>query len=652
MRTEKDSGPQPRCAPAGSGQTGGRVRQARPSGWGLLSDLLLVGILLLVLWLPAERWIAVGAMVPEGDSATHLLNTLYFQQRLGEARGPADLLAPALTSCDMNTYPPLVYLVTGGVGAWSGGLDLCRLLGLNLGWLALAAVSTYALGRQIFGGDPRDPRPGQGRLVGLAAALLLTFSPFVLSHLPTYLLDLPTMGMLALALASLAWAMDMETPVPALLAGLAVGAALLTKWTTLFSLSPALLFVAIQVHRRCDRGDRAALHRLLAEVLVILTAATSLALLHPPEYDPALQVLDRGGVHLWGLAVAGGSLLVLALAWRRLRSAPARNLVLAACVAMALASTFYLTHSSQLLDKVLVDLPEAGPRAAQESDDRLVGFPPLHLYLKAWGVPLQPLVLSGLLWLGARGPRGGLAFLGAPLLAHLAAHGIFCYFGARYYLPGFPLEILVATAWILTLRPTRAVTLALVLALGTWNAAAWVEGLPPYADSWVAPAGQAGNLGCGPESTSGRLARMTDRIARLAGPGPRVVGVLSWCRAIQPISVAALGATRGHTFLVQDLRGPGDSLDLRSPAICWDLRLTALRHPEVPVADLALRAAAPLDLHREAWLLTLGEAPARFRLPPELEGRLGPGRPLPAPAGCPATLYPLLPTARPLEPSL
>ena len=69
------------------------MRQARPSGWGLLSDLLLVGVLLLVSWLPAERWIAVGAMVPEGDSATHLLNTLYFQQRLGVLEGYVEKIA-------------------------------------------------------------------------------------------------------------------------------------------------------------------------------------------------------------------------------------------------------------------------------------------------------------------------------------------------------------------------------------------------------------------------------------------------------------------------------------------------------------------------------------------------------------------------------
>ncbi len=651
MQTERDPGchETPARLPAASERPGIGASQGRSSGPSVLLEALLLGALLLMLTLPAERWIALGATVPEGDSATHLLNTLYFQERLREASNPADLLAPALTSCDMNTYPPLVYQVTGLVGAWSGGLDLRRVLFLNLGWVALAVVSTYALGRRLFGGDCQDPRPGQGRAVGFAAALLLGFSPFVLSHLPTYLLDLPTMGVLALALASLAWAMDMRNRFQALLAGLAVGAALLTKWTTFFSLTPALLFVAIQVHRRCDEDDRAALGRLLAGVLVILTAAFSLALLGPPGYDAALQVLDTGDVHLWALGVAGGSLLALALGRRWLRSAPARNLVLAACVAMTVAGPFYLTHSSHLLDKVLVDLPEAGPRAAQESDNGFFGSAQMHLYFQAWGVPLQPLVLSGLLWLGLRGPRGGLALLGAPLLAHLTAHGVFCYFGARYYLPGFPLEILVATAWLVTLRPTRAVTLALVLSLGLWNAGAWWEGLPPYGDSWATPAGQAGNLGCGPESTSGRLARMTDRIARIAGPSPQIIGVQSWCQAVQPISVAALGAARGHGFLVQDLRGPGGSLDLRSPAICWDLRLTALRHPEVPGTDLALRASTPLHLHPEAWLLTLGRAPQRFRFPPELEGRLGPGQPLPSPTGCPATLYPVLRPARPWE---
>ncbi len=619
------------------------------SGPALLPDALLVGLLLLVLILPALRWIPEGATVPEGDSATHLLNALYFQERLLGARSLADVFVPFLTSCDINTYPPVVYEVTGLLGAWSGGLDLAGLLSLNIGWVALAVVSLYVLARRLFGGTRQEPRLGQGRLVGFAAALLLAFSPFLLSQVSVFLLDLPAMGMLTLALAALACGMDLESPLQALFAGVAVGLALLTKWTTLFGLAPGLVFVVVQVYRRCDREDRAALRRLLGVALVMLAAAIGLALVHPPGHNQDLQSLDAGDVHRWLAGVVAGSLVLLVLARRWLRSAPARNLVLAGCVAMALASTFYLTHFSVLLHKLLVDLPESGQRAAQESDARQASSPLQHLFFQAWGVPLSPLVVSGLLWLWLRGPRGGLALLGFPMLVHILAHMVFCYFGGRYYLPSFPLEILVACGWLLTSRETRAVTLGLVLGLGLWNAAPWLDARTPYRNAFEAREGLEWNRGCGPESANGRLAQMTDRISEIAGPGGPVVGVVSWCETVQPISVAAIGASRGHILLVQDLRRAGGALSLRYPAICYDPRLVALRLPELAEAHLVRQAAAPVHMHGEAWVLTLGQAPSRFSFPSELDGRLGPGQALPAPAGCPATLYPVLPPVAPGE---
>ncbi len=592
----------------------------------LLGEGLFLALLVSLLCWPARPWVWRHLAVPTGDEATHLLAFLTFQENFERAGSLADWLTPALSWRDHNAYPPLVYQVVGLIGALFGGLELGDLACLNLGWLALLLVAVYLLGRRLFGFRADRPLPSQGILVGALAAVAVGFSPLLLTQVPTFLLDLPAAATFLAALALLACSADMEHRGLALLVGISVAGVALTKWLTILSLLPALLYVAGRVHRATPRRERPVLAGALACLAAALPAAAGLAVRFPPPAEPALNALHLSAVGWWVTCLAATCLVVSGLAFRRVRHRPARNLLLAASLAFLLATPFYLTNLEMLWMHLSHEMGETALRL-----DR----PRMHDFFisgLAHDLPLAGLVVPGLVWLALRGPRGSLAILGIPLLVNQTVAIALSLPDPRHYLAGYPLELLVACGWLLTLRGTRIVTGPLFLALGLWHLGSWMTGATAPSLREGPLAALPGYRGCGPESLVGRLGRLTDETAAATGPGAHVVAARVEPFPISYMTLQALAASRKHPLLfrgVEDGSRPGPIQTAN-----WAVKFASLAAPEVPAPEVKRRAEAPMEDQPDAWFLTLG--PASTVRPPGP----GPTVALPAPPGFQAWLSP------------
>jgi len=611
----------PTVAPDTAGTSGHPKPPPAPGGRPLREGLFLA-LLVILLLLPARPWVWRNLAVPTGDEATHLLACLTFQENFERADSPGDWLTPALSWRDHNAYPPLVYQVVGMTSALSGGLELGDLACLNLGWVALATLAVYILGRRLFGASG----PSQGRLVGALAALVVGFSPLLLTQVPTFLLDLPAAATFLAALALLACSTAMEHRGRALLVGVSIAAVALTKWLTILSLLPALLYVSWHVHQATPRRERAALAGGLAGLATALAGAAGLALRFPPPAEPALNALNLTAVGGWVAGLGATCLAVLTLAFRRVRHRPARNLLLAASLTVLLAAPFYLTNLEMLWMHLSHELGETPLRLDRP---RLHGF---FIASLAHDLPLTGLMVPGLVWLALRGPRGSLGLVGVPLLVNQTLAIALSLPDPRHYLAGYPLEILAAFGWLLTLRGTRTVTWPLVLGLGLWHLGSWWTGTTPPSLRGGPLETLPGYRGCGPESLNARLSALTDATAEAAGPGVQVVAARVEPFPLSYMTLQALAASRKHPLLFRGMEegqpsGPTQTAN-------WAVKFASLAVPEVPAPEVKRRAEAPLGDLPEAWVLRLG--PTATPQPPDLPLT----HPLPAPPGFRAGLAP------------
>ncbi len=615
-------------------------RSARRA-WGPVFDLVFLVLLVLALvpaglvWIPAH-------MPPTGmDDAVHLAGFLAVQAHLAEATSPADCLIPWLTWYDSHgAYPPLVFQVMGQLGVWCGGLQGCGMACLNLFWLALSGMALYALALLLFGGTPGGHWLG-GRPVGVLAALLVTFSPVLSPFLTLFFLDLPAMAMLTLALACLASFLRFQSPLVACLAGVAVGAAALTKWTTLFGFVPAVLFTVIRVFRRASSQERGSLGRALALALALLVAGGLLAARISPSSDLPTEVFSSRDILGLVAGLAAGCALVLAYALPRLGSAPPRGLVLASCSGVFLAGPFFLTRIAPLLTRLSNDLGDASIRR---------GWDDLHHIYQVLDLPLAGLALSpgvlatvfAALWLLRRGSPEVRFLLVVPALSHLGALLVLALQGPRYALPLHVLGMLALSGALWEVRALRLLLFPLLFGVGIWNAGLWVAGWTPT-EPVPPPLGAAFSPGCGPGSFNGRLALLLDQVAEVSGPGIRAVGVFSgedggWGSSETIQSVAM---SQGHTLIVRKLdptiRGGFNS------GLNQACRFAALKVPGATMQDLKIESEAPFLALPGRWLLVLDSEEDVLRIPRQQARRLGPPMLLAAPPGLRARLHPVLP---------
>lgn len=221
-------------------------RLVRPRGVVLVLGLTaLLHLLANGLWLSVDRN-HTGLV----DGANHL-DYVYQVVTGTRLAGPVALLQEARASS--LEWPPLVYLVSGGLAAAvDASLPAVRLYSLL--YLIVLMLGLYGVGAACA-----------GRGAGLLAAVIGTLIPTVAGASRQIGLDLPCAAMTTATVALLLRTDAFRRPGASLGAGLLAGLALLTRGqSALFLLGPGLVLAGRVVARR-DR--RAALHLLFAVAL-------------------------------------------------------------------------------------------------------------------------------------------------------------------------------------------------------------------------------------------------------------------------------------------------------------------------------------------------------------------------------------------------
>lgn len=216
---------------------------------------------------------------------------------------------PAWT--DLPLVPALYGLVFRALGEARAHLQVLTTL-----LFAGTVVLTWRTGARVFAEE-----------VGIAAAALLLAMPYLLTQVATILVDVPTMFFLALAVHLSVRAVDRGGAGPTLLAGAAIAAAALTKYSAWLLLPGALAVAA--VHGRAARGALRAVGAIALAAALFLGAAL---LVHPEVHSRQLALLasyQAPGLRRWGESfvatfafqlhplVAAGALVSAAVAVRR-----------------------------------------------------------------------------------------------------------------------------------------------------------------------------------------------------------------------------------------------------------------------------------------------------------------------------------------------
>src|SRR5712691_11651538 len=149
-----------------------------------MRDWLLLAGLFAALVLVVGIWVTVDRRPPEWDYANHLERAVRCHQILSEEGwGGADKIL------EMSSFYPPVVPCAAALGYFLFPISPLTSQWVMLGFLGLALVSLFLLGRRLFDGS-----------TALLAALLFGAAPFVVYSGTNFQLDLPLAAMVILAL--------------------------------------------------------------------------------------------------------------------------------------------------------------------------------------------------------------------------------------------------------------------------------------------------------------------------------------------------------------------------------------------------------------------------------------------------------------------
>ena len=268
---------------------------------GLLLAMALGAVhLATVARVPLPRSMFHGYYEPNGTEAEYPSRVLLRTRELQQCPPGLACLERLISASD--TYSPPVTLTAYTLWALLVGHDLVRLSLLGLGWLLLGAAALFAMARQAAG-----PR------AAWLALLLYLACPVFLAPSRSIYHDVPAVSLMLVFFALMFRTVHRPNLVPALLAGVAMALACLSKWESLMPIAAfcAGLFVyALSLPRR---------RKTLAILTVALAAGHGLLCLYLALFDSASfqmrpdlailfsldQLLDRGGMTLAALFQGG-----------------------------------------------------------------------------------------------------------------------------------------------------------------------------------------------------------------------------------------------------------------------------------------------------------------------------------------------------------
>jgi 4-amino-4-deoxy-L-arabinose transferase-like glycosyltransferase len=219
--------------------------------------LAFLGLALLFYVVNNGIWLLLDRSSPSYDKAAHTGFALQFL-RLFEA--PTRLSLAKLLKVTQY-WPPLFHIASVPV-TMVLGFSVSSVAATNFLFLPVAVFSIYAIGRRLF-----------DEWVGAGAVALTLLYPIVYALARTVLVDFALLAMVALSLHLLLASDGGLNPRRSWGLGLAIGGAMLTKWTAVvFLIGPALFWLARSSRREKPRPAAAALALGLAALTLVAVA--------------------------------------------------------------------------------------------------------------------------------------------------------------------------------------------------------------------------------------------------------------------------------------------------------------------------------------------------------------------------------------------
>lgn len=336
-------------------------------------------------------WLAANRFAEGWDRPKHLVSTLIFNDILQ----PVDVVTLfRVFSLNIGYYPPLYPLSV---------VPLYRLFGVsadvagmvNAFYLLVLLGSLYGIGRRLY-----------GTAVGLLSAFLGSMSPFLFAMLHYTYIDYALTALIALAVYLLLWTEGFRRPWRSVLFGLAMGAAMLTKWTPVVFVAGPFLLELLRSPVPADAA-RMRLSRLPWRELAAGAVGGVLLtwLWYAPNKDQADALLLGGWLPVLSVALVGAFIFTLLLPAR-----PAVNVLKALSTGALVTSLWYLPRADMFQDIFSI---VAGGRADRPDflDPAAYLYYPKRLIEQGFGWPLFGvfavlLVLAAHGWLRSRRPLG------------------------------------------------------------------------------------------------------------------------------------------------------------------------------------------------------------------------------------------------------
>ncbi len=283
-----------------------------------------------------------------------------------------------------TVYPPLVHLSALLAFGIAGSFDIDAALYAIGPYLFLLVLATGGSIRASYGNE------AGGSTAALAGAAMMAGMPLIVCLSRKFLLDLPSAAMLALAFWAMTSSDGLRRPIPATLAGVAMGLAMMAKFTAgIYVVGAwgllALLGLGGLLWQRPWRG--------LVAVGLVGAGLGAIYNARPPTIrDVRLLELWQadlpGGEWIFVVALGLGLLLAAAWRWADPESQRVLSLGLATAAGVAVAGPWYTDHAVDVMVGVFSASTAGGIREGDPNASNATGWL-LYLYgltrMLPWG---------------------------------------------------------------------------------------------------------------------------------------------------------------------------------------------------------------------------------------------------------------------------
>ncbi|MCK5177441.1 MAG: glycosyltransferase family 39 protein, partial [Candidatus Aenigmarchaeota archaeon] len=172
-------------------------------------------------------WLSVDTLPPGWDQAGHLIESLKIYEIFTH---PSIDIFSRLAEVS-NYYPPFFEICTVPFYLLFGISDDVAIM-TNILFLGILILSVYGIGKKMY-----------NKKTGLFSAFLVSFYPIIFGHLREYLMDVSLTAMVTLSIYLLLKTDYFNNRMYSMLFGISLGLGMLTKWTFVFFICPAILLI-------------------------------------------------------------------------------------------------------------------------------------------------------------------------------------------------------------------------------------------------------------------------------------------------------------------------------------------------------------------------------------------------------------------------